>query len=91
MIVQHSVPQGPRHSIEIGQATWDPSQNSIRNRYDQANGRFSVRASSELPLADLEPIMREVAQRDLLTPSALARIMQELAASIQRQATAAGI
>lgn len=91
MIVRHRVPQGSRHSIEIGQATWDPRQTSIRNRYDQSSGRFNLRGSSELRLADVELIVTVGAGLDLWPPSVLARMIQALAASTQRQASAAGI
>ena len=86
-----SVTLAPNHSIEVGRATWNQSETSIRNRYDQANGRINVRASSELPLPDLEPVMQAAAQNDLLDCATCARIIQAFAASIERRARAAGI
>jgi hypothetical protein len=74
------------HSIEVGQSSWDPTETSIRCRYDDpATGRFSPHGSSELPLHDLHPLMEVAAQQDLLDSSECAAIIQALAASIQRQ------
>jgi hypothetical protein len=75
-----------RHSFEVGNSSWDPSETSIRCRYDDpTTGRFSPHGSRELPLHDLQPLMEVAAENDLLEPSECAAIIQALAASIQRQ------
>ena len=52
----------PTHSIEIGWSTWNSDEVSLRNRYEK-NGRFSPRASSEIPLRDLPEMMRVALER----------------------------
>lgn len=52
----------PTHSIEIGWSTWNKDEVSLRNRYDK-DGRFSPRASSEVPLRDLPELMRVALER----------------------------
>jgi hypothetical protein len=88
MEVQHTITITDQHRIEIGSASWDATHTSIRNRYDGDTGRFSPRASSEIPLHDLEPLMRAVAQFHLIDPASCARIIAVLAASIEHQAAA---
>jgi hypothetical protein len=88
MQVRDSVPLGNGHSIEFGASTWNPASESVRNRYDNPDGRFSPRGSSEIPLGDLEVIMVETAKRDLLDEVTAARIIEALAASITRRALA---
>jgi len=85
MRVKDSVPMGNGHSIEFGEATWDPSTQSVRNRYDTPNGRFSPHGSSEIPLSDLVPILTETAKRDLLDIPSAAQIIEALSTSIIRQ------
>ena len=75
----------PGHSIEVGQSSWDPSETSIRCRYDGATGRFSPHGSSELPLHDLQPLLEVAAKNDLLTPHECAAVIEALADSIRRQ------
>jgi hypothetical protein len=52
-----------RHSIEIGWSTWNPNEVSLRSRYNQENGRFDPRSSSEIPLRDLPELMRVALER----------------------------
>ena len=86
MQVQHSYPVGPRHTIEIGLSTWDPTgERSIRNRWATSNGGFSPRSSSEVPMASLVPMLVRAAQHDELTAAECAEIIAALAASIKRQ------
>lgn len=75
----------PGHSIEVGQSSWDPKEESIRSRYDGPTGHFSPRGSSELPLYDLVPLLETAADNDLLGPNECATIMKALAESIRRQ------
>ena len=85
MNVRETVNLGNGHRIEIGDATWNETQTSVRNRYPTANGGFSPRSSSELPLEDIEIIVTTVAQKDLLDISACARIIEALSASLVRR------
>jgi hypothetical protein len=74
------------HHIEIGSSSWNASETSIRNRYDDPKtGRFSPHSSSEIPLNDIELIMKATSLYDLLKPAACARIIEVFAASIVRQ------
>jgi hypothetical protein len=74
------------HRIEIGASSWNASETSIRNRYDgQETGRFNPHSSSEIPLNDIELILKAASQHDLLKVSACARIIEVLATSIVRQ------
>ena len=88
MNVQQSINLGNGHSIEIGVASWcthDEYQISIRNRYSTRNGRFNLRASSELALEDLRTLIRTMADFDLLDKGSCADLIGVLAHSIQRQ------
>jgi hypothetical protein len=76
---------GNGHSIEIGKATWDNTEVSIRNRYPTSTGGFSPRSSSELPLDDVAELVTVVADEDLYDPKRLAELIELLAASIKRQ------
>jgi hypothetical protein len=51
-----------KHSIDIGWSTWNADEVSLRNRYDK-NGKYSPHASSEIPLGDLQEMMRVVLER----------------------------
>jgi hypothetical protein len=88
MEVHDTVDRGDGHLIEFGAATWDPKATSVRNRYPTSSGGFSPHSSSEIPLEDFEPMVVEIANRDLLSPGACARIIQALAQSVARQSGA---
>ena len=76
------------HQIEIGGASWDPSELSIRRRYDNPDsGKFSPHGSSELPLYALNDLIRVASENDLLDPDSCYAMIQSLAASLARQAT----
>ena len=79
----------PRHRIEVGVSTWDGNETSVRCRYDQNNGRFSVHGSSEVPLHDFQPMLEVAARHDLLAADACAAIIEVLSASLRRQFAAA--
>ena len=87
MKVQDEVDLGNGHIIEIGQATWDDAETSVWNRYPTSNGGLSPRGSSEIPLADLNPILKAVADRDLLDLATTAQLIEALAASLTRRAS----
>lgn len=76
---------GNGHSIEIGKATWDNTEVSIRNRYPTSTGGFSPRSSSELPIDDVGELVTVVADEDLYPPKRLAELIKILAESIERQ------
>lgn len=75
------------HQIEIGGASWDETETSIRRRYDNPeSGRFSPHGSSELPLYALNDLIRVASENDILDPDSCLRMIQNLAASLARQA-----
>ncbi len=76
---------GGGHEIEIGQATWDNTQTSIRNRYPTSTGGFSPRSSSELPIDDIPELVTVAADEDLLKPNILAEMIIRISESIKRQ------
>ncbi len=76
---------GNGHSIEIGKATWDNTEVSIRNRYPTSTGGFSPRSSSELPIDDVGELVTVVADEDIYPPKRLAELIKILAESIKRQ------
>jgi len=76
------------HQIEIGGASWDPNETSIRRRYDHPeSGRFSPHGSSELPLDALEDLIRVASENDILNPAACSNMISHLAVSLARMAS----
>lgn len=76
---------GDGHKIEIGKATWDEDQTSVRNRYPTATGGFSPRSSSEIPLDDVSEILTMVTDEDLIAPPELVNLIVSLSESLKRQ------
>jgi hypothetical protein len=75
------------HQIEIGGASWDSNETSIRRRYDNPDsGRFSPYGSSELPLYALEDLIRVASENDILDPASCSNMISSLAASLARLA-----
>lgn len=85
MKVQHTINLGGGHSIELGDATWDLTARSIRDRYETASGGFSPHSSSEVPMEDLGSMIAFAAEHDELSAAECAKMIIELAASIKRQ------
>jgi hypothetical protein len=85
MEVQHQISLGGGHSVELGQATWDLTTRSIRNRYPTSTGGFSPRSSSEIPIDDIVDMTKFAAQHDELSAAQCADIIKALAESIERQ------
>ena len=85
MNVQHQRNLNAGHLIELGEATWDPTARSIRNRYPTSTGGFSPRSSSEVPIEDLVDMATFAATHDELSAAQCAEIIRELAESIRRQ------
>jgi len=59
MKVIKTIDQGAGHKIEFGEATWDATRTSIRNRYPTSSGGFSPRSSSEIPIEDIKILVEE--------------------------------
>ena len=91
MRVTETIPIDAQHSIEFGIATWcqdrpkDEQVESIRNRYENEDGIFSPRGSSEIPLTDMEILVCECLKRDKLNIDEMSNILKEIAESIKRQ------
>lgn len=90
MNVHHTIDLGEGHLIEIGDATWDPAKKSIRNCYSTTEGGSSSQSSSEIPLKDLAPMLRAVADCDLMDVATAAELIKSLAASVARRSGTAG-
>ncbi|MEI9934574.1 MAG: hypothetical protein WDM71_06910 [Ferruginibacter sp.] len=75
------------HSIEIGGASWDENELTIRRRKD-LNGRFDVHSSSEIPISghlNISHLLIECLKNDLISPSAMTNILNEVIDSSKRQ------
>lgn len=73
------------HKLEIGRATWNDKETSIRNRYPTKTGGFSPHSSSEIPLADVREIVLFAADQDSLKPKEIAEMIASLSASLSRK------
>ncbi len=85
MNVPETIDLGNGHLIEIGNASWDDAQTSIRNRYPNSNGE-KTSCTSEIPLTDLESIVVAVVHRDLLDVGTTVRLIEKLTVSLARRA-----
>ncbi|RLV60871.1 hypothetical protein D5018_04305 [Parashewanella curva] len=86
MKVEKKVTISETHSIEIGTSSWSSKEKSIRSRYDSLEtGKFSPHASSELPIPDLQPIIKMAAENDLLSISQCSEMIVALSKSISKQ------
>lgn len=86
MNVQHTLDLGDKHFIEIGEATWDPNDRSVRDRWPAASpSGFNPHSSSEVPISSLVPMLTFVAQHDELSAAECAEIIVALADSIGLQ------
>jgi hypothetical protein len=79
------IPNCAGHTIEIGKATWDDQETSVRNRYPTKTGGFSPRSSSEIPLGDVKEIVTVIADNDLLTPREITDMIVALSGSLSRK------
>lgn len=71
------------HSVEWGDATWDPTEFSIRNRYDNtATGRFNKAGSGEIPWEDFKLMIKQSILKKQLTNSEMAEILRDIASVI---------
>jgi len=79
------IPNQPGHTIEIGVATWDDQETSIRNCYLTRPGEFSPRNSNEISLGDVKEIVTVIADEDLLDPRDIADLIAVLSTSLSRR------
>jgi hypothetical protein len=83
MNVKDKFQNTPSHSIEWGDATWDVTDFSIRNRYDNvATGKFNKAGSGEIPWEDFKLMIKQSIQKKQLNNSELAEILKDIATSI---------
>lgn len=81
----------PNYSIEFGVSSWTQNlpeskqSQSVRNRYDTEDGRFTPHNSSEIPIEDIERIVCECMKRDKISILKISNILREAADSIERQ------
>jgi hypothetical protein len=73
------------HSIEFKISSWDENEISIRNRYNQDNGRFDRSSSSELSFADLHRLTIETLKRDYFNEQECIELLKEIAATLDRK------
>ncbi len=67
------------HSIEWGEATWNSSDFSIRNRYDNnTTGKFNKSGSSEIPWDDFKLMIFQSIERKHFTNKDLADILRKI-------------
>jgi hypothetical protein len=71
------------HSIEWGNATWDISDFSVRNRYDNAkNGKFYRAGSGEIPWEEFKLMIKQSILKKQFTKAEMADILADTAKSI---------
>lgn len=77
MNVKKTIDLGSGHKIEFGEASWDNSKISIRNRYPTSTGGFSPRSSSEIPINDLKLLIVEAIKNGYITNNDIKEILNE--------------
>ena len=85
MKVQHEHKLENGHCIEIGEATWEGGDRSVRSRYPTSTGGFNHCNSPEVPMNDITPMLEFIAEKDELEVAQCRRIIDALAASISRR------
>jgi hypothetical protein len=81
----------PNYRLEFGISSWSQDKptelqnESVRNRYDLDDGRFSPHQSSEIPLGDIPLILRECLLRDKIGVPELLQMLHHISDSIERQ------
>ena len=85
MKIDHTKELNHGHKIEIGSATWNESARSVRDRWPTANGGFSPRSSSEIPMESLPEIIEFAATHNELSIQDCCRLISALSDSIKRQ------
>lgn len=69
----------PTHVIEIIETEWGIA---IRSRYQNARGGYN-KASPQLLIQDVVPVVTAAAQGDLLSPTEIAEILEALGAALR--------
>jgi hypothetical protein len=78
------------HFIQFGISTWTEDEpetdqtESIRRAVYNDDGKFSPRGSSEVPIEDMELMIRACIQRDKIGIEELTNILSDIAESIKR-------
>ena len=68
------------HSIEWGEATWNSSDFSIRNRYDNSTtGKFNKAGSGEIPWVDFKLMIIQSIEKKHFTNKDLSDILKKIA------------
>lgn len=71
------------HSIEWGESTWDASDFSIRNRYDNTTtGKFNKAGSGEIPWEDFKLMIKQSILKGKLNNTEIAEILTDIAKSL---------
>jgi hypothetical protein len=79
MNVKDKYHNSPSHSIEWGEATWDSTDVSIRNRKDNpTTGRFNQAGSSEVPWEDFKIMIHQSILKKKFTNAQLAQILNDI-------------
>lgn len=69
----------PEHSIEWGEATWNSSEFSIRNRYDNSTtGKFNKAGSGEIPWEDFKLMIIQSIEKKHFTNKDLSVILRKI-------------
>lgn len=77
------------HKIEIGKATWNCNENSIRRTKQNTNGIFSPHGSSEIPInghIDISCLMVECLKYNLISNANMRLVFKKLISSFVRKA-----
>ena len=85
MQVQKALQVSSGHRVEFGNATWHNGCFSLRDRWDTANGGFSPRSSSEIPVESFEALIKIGADNDAFTTAAAAAMIAALAEMIKKR------
>lgn len=73
------------HSIEFKSSSWDENEMSVRNRYNQDNGRFDRSSSSELSFADLHRLTIETLKRDYFDEKECIELLKQITETLDRK------
>lgn len=85
MNIDETLDVGMGQSVEIGTTENGACRRVVRKAKQSGNGIEHDGPSAEIPIDDIEAVVRAVAERDLLGLPATARILACLAASIERR------
>ncbi|MBU2912934.1 hypothetical protein [Reichenbachiella agariperforans] len=77
MNVKKQIDLGGGHKIEFGEATWDNTKVSIRNRYPTSSGGFSPRSSSEIPIEDIKLLIIESIKNGYISKTDIKDVITE--------------